>query len=119
MTTVPEPMSAGLMMISSRRMRRFKARLSRLVKLSRILVGLALSNCQRGLSTSLFLGQIPAWETSKQELSTSSLSLPLLHDYPFYFASQSTINPVVRRYHSKNNQFFNQQSTSTSCLKPE
>ena len=45
MTTVPEPLSAGLVMISSRRMRRFKARLSRLVKLSRILVGLALSNC--------------------------------------------------------------------------
>ena len=44
-TTVPEPLSAGLMMISSRRMRRFKARLSRLVKLSRILVDLALSNC--------------------------------------------------------------------------
>ena len=45
MTTVPEPLSAGLMMISSRRMRRLKARISRLVKLSRILFGLALSNC--------------------------------------------------------------------------
>ena len=45
MKTVPEPLSAGLMMISSRRMRRLKARISRLVKLSRILFGLALSNC--------------------------------------------------------------------------
>ena len=41
-TTVPEPLSAGLMIISSRRLRRFRARLSRLVKLSRTLVGLAL-----------------------------------------------------------------------------
>ena len=44
-TTVPEPLSAGLMIISSRRIRRFRARLSRLVKLSRTLVGLGLSNC--------------------------------------------------------------------------
>ena len=44
-TTVSEPLSAGLMMISSRRLRRFRARLSRLVKLSRTLVGLALSDC--------------------------------------------------------------------------
>ena len=44
-TTVPEPLSPGLMMISSRRIKRFRARLSRLVKLSRTLVGLALSNC--------------------------------------------------------------------------
>jgi len=45
MTIVPKPLSAGLMMISSHRIRRFKARPSRLVKLSRILVGLAFSNC--------------------------------------------------------------------------
>ena len=44
-TAVPEPLSAGLMIISARRLRRFRARLSRLVKLSRTLVGLALSNC--------------------------------------------------------------------------
>ena len=44
-TTVPKPLSAGLMMISCRRIRPFRARLSRLVKLSRTLVGLALRNC--------------------------------------------------------------------------
>ena len=45
MTTVPEPLSAGLMMMSCRRIRRFRARLSRLVKLSRTLVGFALRSC--------------------------------------------------------------------------
>ena len=46
-TIVPELLSAGLMMISSRRIRGFRARLdlSRLVKLSRTLICLALSNC--------------------------------------------------------------------------
>ena len=42
MTTVPEPLSAGLLMMSCRRIRRFRARLSRLVKSSRTLVGFAL-----------------------------------------------------------------------------
>ena len=50
MTTVPEPLSAGLMIISSRRIRRFRARLSRLVRLSRILFGLVLSSCSSIIS---------------------------------------------------------------------
>ena len=41
LTTVPEPLSAGLMMMSCRRIRRFRARLARLTKLSRSLVGFA------------------------------------------------------------------------------
>ena len=44
MTTVPEPLSVDLMMISCRRIRRFRAHLSHLTKLSRSLVGFALGS---------------------------------------------------------------------------
>ena len=45
MTTVLEPLSVGLMIISSRRIRRFRARLSPFVRLTRILFGLVLRSC--------------------------------------------------------------------------
>ena len=45
MTTVPEPLSVGLMMMSCRRIRRFRAPLSRLVKLSPSLVSFVLTSC--------------------------------------------------------------------------
>ena len=45
MTTVPEPLSLGLMIISSRRIRCFRACLSCFVRLTRILFGLVLRSC--------------------------------------------------------------------------